>query len=59
LIAARRAGEGIPFAVSCRALGVSRSWFYKWKNGTLAPRARCVADESRAWPRPVPLRELA
>jgi transposase InsO family protein len=25
--------------VSCRALGVSQSWFYKWKDGTLPPRA--------------------
>jgi transposase InsO family protein len=38
LIAARRA-DGIPCAVSCRALGVSRSWFYKRKNGQLPPRA--------------------
>jgi putative transposase len=39
LIAARRAQDGIPHAVSCRALGVSRSWFYKWKDGRLPPRA--------------------
>ena len=39
LIAARRARDGIPHAVSCRALGVSRSWFYKWKGGRLPPRA--------------------
>jgi len=39
LIAARRAGDGIPYAVSCRALGVSRAWFYKWKAGQLPPRA--------------------
>ena len=39
LIVARRADDGIPYAVSCRALGVSRSWFYKWKAGRLAPRA--------------------
>ena len=39
LIAARRAQDGIPHAVSCRALGVSRSWFYKWKDGWLPPRA--------------------
>jgi putative transposase len=25
--------------VSCRALGVSRSWFYKWASGRLPPRA--------------------
>jgi putative transposase len=39
LIAARRA-DGIPYAVSCRALGVSRSWFYKHKDGGLPPRAQ-------------------
>ena len=31
--------HGIPHAVSCRALGVSQSWFYKWKNRELPPRA--------------------
>ncbi len=40
LIAARRAQDGIPHAVACRALGVSRSWFYKHKNRRLPPRAR-------------------
>ena len=39
LIAARRA-DGIPVAVACRALGVSRSWFYKHANGWLSPRAQ-------------------
>ena len=39
LIAARRA-DGIPCAVSCRALGVSRSWFCKWKDGRLPQRAQ-------------------
>jgi transposase InsO family protein len=39
LIAARRAEDGIPYAVSCRALGLSRSWFYKWKAGRLSARA--------------------
>jgi putative transposase len=39
LIAARRA-DGIPVAVACRALGVSRSWFYQHKDGRLAPRAQ-------------------
>jgi putative transposase len=32
-IAAQRADHGIPYAVSCRALGVSEGWFYKWKDG--------------------------
>ena len=40
LIAARRAADGIPVAVACRALGVSRSWFYKHKGGRLSPRAQ-------------------
>jgi transposase InsO family protein len=39
LIAAQRDGHHIPAAVSCRALGVSRSWFYKWRGGALPPRA--------------------
>jgi transposase InsO family protein len=38
-IASQREGHGIPQAVSCRALGVSQSWFYKWKSGRLPPRA--------------------
>jgi putative transposase len=37
-IAAQRAVHGIPQAVSCRALGVSQSWFYKWKDGDRSPR---------------------
>jgi|SRR5579875_932579 len=39
-IAAQRAQHGIPQAVSCRALGVSQSWFYKWKDGDCSPRHR-------------------
>ena len=40
-IAAQRADHGIPHAVSCRALGMSESWFYKWKDGDqTARRAR-------------------
>jgi putative transposase len=31
--------HGIPLAAACRALGVSRSWFYKWAPGQLPPRA--------------------
>ncbi len=40
LIAARRAQDGIPHAVACRALGVSRSWFYKHRDGQLPPRSQ-------------------
>ena len=39
LIAAQRAQHRIPHAVSCRALGVSQSWFYKWKAAAPGPRA--------------------
>ena len=39
LIAARRA-DGVPVTVACRALGVSRSWFYKHRDGRLPPRAQ-------------------
>jgi putative transposase len=39
LIAAQRDRYGVPHAVSCRALGVSQSWFYKWAGGVLPPRA--------------------
>jgi putative transposase len=42
-IAAQRDGHRIPQAVSCRALGISQSWYYKWASyaraGTLPPRA--------------------
>jgi putative transposase len=39
LIAAQRDEHRIPHAVACRALGVSRSWYYKHKAGQLSPRA--------------------
>ena len=42
-IAAQRDARRIPHGVSCRALGVSQSWFYKWaahaRAGTLPPQA--------------------
>jgi putative transposase len=39
LIAAQRDEHGIPAAVACRALGVSRSWFYKHEDGVVTARA--------------------
>jgi putative transposase len=50
LIAAQRDEHQIPHAVACRALGVSRSWFYKWMNGRLplrAARREALAAEVR------------
>lgn len=32
-IAAQRAEHQVPQATSCRALGVSQAWFYKWREG--------------------------
>jgi putative transposase len=37
-IAAQGAEHGIPAAGCCRALGVPRSWYYKWKDGDRSPR---------------------
>jgi transposase InsO family protein len=39
LIAAQRDVHGVPAAVACRVLGVSRSWFYKHEDAVLPPRA--------------------
>lgn len=37
-IAAQRAQHAVPYATSCRALGVSQAWFYKWRDGDPSPR---------------------
>jgi transposase InsO family protein len=37
-IAAQRAQHRVPYATSCRALGVSPSWFYKWRDGDPSPQ---------------------
>jgi putative transposase len=40
-IVAQRAQHRVPYATSCRALGVSQAWFYKWRYGDVSPqRAR-------------------
>ena len=46
-IASESAGHGIPHAVSCRALGVSESWLYKWKDGDRSAR-RARRDRLKA-----------
>ena len=37
VIAAHRTDLGVPHAVSCRLLGVSESWFYKWRSRAPTP----------------------
>jgi len=37
-IAAQGADQGIAAAACCRALGVPRSWYYKWRDGDRSPR---------------------
>jgi putative transposase len=47
LIVAQRAVHGIPYATSCRALGVSPAWFYKWRHGDVSlrrARRRALAE---------------
>src|SRR5690348_16933028 len=37
-IAAQRAQHRVPYATSCRALEVSQSWFFKWRDGDPSPQ---------------------
>jgi putative transposase len=37
-IVSQREQYQVPYAVSCRALGVSQAWFYKWRRGDVSPR---------------------
>ena len=43
-IAAQRTDHGVPHAVSCRALGVAPSTFYKWHNRPPTPAQRRRAE---------------
>ena len=49
-IADQKASHGVPYAVACRALGVSESWFYKWhgRPPTLAQQRRAEVDKAVA-----------
>ena len=43
-IAAQRTDHGVPHALSCRALGVAASTFYKWHNRPPTPAKRRRAE---------------
>ena len=43
-VAAQRTEHGIPHATTCRALGVSASWFYKWRDRDPTPRQARRSD---------------
>ncbi|MFF3787977.1 IS3 family transposase [Streptomyces sp. NPDC001933] len=42
MISNQRAEHDVPYAVSCRALGVSEAWFYKWRRRPSEPTNREV-----------------
>jgi putative transposase len=48
LVASQRTEHGVPHAVCCRALELSESWFYKWRDRPPTPRAirRARLDEA-------------
>jgi putative transposase len=50
-IGSQRDDHRIPATVACKALGVSRLWYYKWRGGTLPPgaerRRRLAAEIKR------------
>jgi hypothetical protein len=37
-IASQRADQSVPHVISCQALSVSQSWFYKWHDRPPTPR---------------------
>lgn len=47
-IADQRASHRVPYAVTCRALGVSESWFFKWHNRPPTPAEQRRAEVDAA-----------
>jgi hypothetical protein len=44
VIASQKAEHRVPHGISCRALGVSRSWLYKWRDRPPTRRQRRQAE---------------
>lgn len=47
-IACQKASHGVPYAVACRALGVSQSWFFKWHDRPPTPAEQRRAEVDQA-----------
>jgi hypothetical protein len=47
-ISSQRADHDVPVAVSCQALGVSPSWFYKWRDRPPTARQDRAAELAEA-----------
>ncbi|MDZ5441563.1 IS3 family transposase [Micromonospora sp. 4G57] len=47
-VASQRTEHGVPHTVACRALGLSESWFYKWRGRRPTARQRRQADLDEA-----------
>lgn len=43
-VAAQRTDHGVPHAFTCRALEISESWFYKWRDRPPTPRGERRAE---------------
>ena len=43
-ISSQRTEHAVPHAVTCRALGLSESWFYKWRGRRPTPRRQRRAE---------------
>jgi putative transposase len=47
-IADQKTSHGVPYAVACRALGVSESWFFKWHDRPPTPAEQRRAEVDQA-----------